>query len=129
MMTTREFNAQRARIRRLLKRWRQPLGLDEWFINLVYSISPLEVNGEFDSDALACTTTVWAYRRATIEWNIPSVADHSDAELEHAFIHEAVHVISNEYHMPGPEHDEHATETITYAIERAYRLGAQLGKA
>ncbi|MGK2898834.1 MAG: hypothetical protein ACSLE9_09130 [Burkholderiaceae bacterium] len=115
-MTDKEFKRERKRIRALAAKWRDPLRLFEWEVELRYSRGPFEVNGTRDSDAVGMASVQWPYRKATLTFDVTETAGYSDAYLEQVFVHECVHVIVNE--MRDDEggsclHEERVVSTLT----------------
>lgn len=117
-MGKKDLKRQQKRINALSQKWRTRLFLDEWHVEHVWRNGPVIIDGKEDHEALAVVSTLWPYRRASIQWNLPAVAMHDDAELEHAFIHECMHILLEETRLDGHEHNEHTAETLAYVIQR-----------
>lgn len=115
-MTDKEFKKQRKRIRKLMDKWRDRLWLQEWWITNSFSRGAFESNGDYD--ALAATSVQWAYRQATITWDMEAVSNQTDEELERVFVHEIMHIHLNEMREEGLAHEERVASTLALLITR-----------
>lgn len=95
-MNDAEFEAQKARIVALEKRWFETLGLAAWKINTEFIRGDFTMDGQPAPDTMATASTQSKYMLSTISWNMPLVADHPDRELERIFLHEVMHIMVNE---------------------------------
>lgn len=95
-MNDAEFETEKARIVALERRWIEPLGLAAWKLNTEFVRGDFTSDGQPAPNTLATASTQSKYMLATISWNMPVVADHSDRELERIFLHEMMHVLVNE---------------------------------
>lgn len=127
-MNDAEFEAQKERVTRLIKRWQETLGLAAWDIDHIFTRGDFESNGSPAPGVLATTTVDWKYMHATIDWNMPRVLDNDDRTLEYAFLHEKMHVFLHElrpWHKKENlelvdemerEHEEHVATMLGWAI-------------
>ena len=128
-MTPAAYERQKNRVRKLFRRWREPLYLHEWHIDLVFEdgefISP---DGRVSHDAAATCHALWPYRRATITFNTQHIQHMDDDELEHTVIHEAMHILLNEMRDDSEEnldHEERVATTLAHAFQST--LGQERG--
>ena len=119
-------DAQVKRIKKLRARWHGPLGLLWWEVTDVCERGCIE----HYPGALATAYAQWEYRKATITWDLGRVADADDAELEWAFVHEAMHIHLSE--MRGEDvssqHEERVATDLAHAFIRT-REAAKRKKA
>jgi hypothetical protein len=123
-----EFEEQKARIQKLEARWISTLGLEAWKLNTVFVRGDFTSDGDPALDTVATAKTVWQYMLATVSWNIPQVAEHSDRELERIFLHEYMHVFLNEL-RPLRIAGEDARYMSTVEGEHEERVATMLGNA
>jgi hypothetical protein len=104
-VTDAEYEAQRVRIRALIDRWVDALGLKWWHLDFAYTrdSGDFEVNGNPAPQAVACCAADWRYGTATVSWNMPAVARQDDDKLEMIFVHELMHIFLNEFRRLLPE--------------------------
>ncbi len=119
-MNDAEYEAQKARIQALEKRWIETLGLAAWKLNTEFVRGDFTSDGSPAPDTLATAKTHSEYMLATISWNMPLVPDHNDRELERVFLHEYMHVILNEMRpwRAGSEVDKALSQEETWHEER-----------
>jgi len=83
-----QHKEQRSRLQKLVRKWVRPLGFGWWRIDFHYSGERHPENpgvaGETHAD--------WKYSHATITYYTPVIANMSDEELEHTFVHELCHL-------------------------------------
>ena len=123
-MTDKEYKQQKARVEKILNKWRRILGLDGHRFHFNYV-------REYDDvkSAVASINALWQYKNHSINIFLPKVAEiDSDYELTEALVHEFVHVFINPFQKEDPtkaeeEILEFATQSITYAILWAYEEG------
>lgn len=127
-MTDAEYETQMARIRALIAKWHEVLGLDAWEITHRYERDNYEVNGSPNHEAVASASVQWEYMHATISWNMPAVLGETDETLEHIYVHECCHVLVHEARewddddlRASLKHEERVAEAFARAIERAAR--------
>lgn len=120
-MNKREFKKQRARIRKLAERWIGPLGLKWWTIEHRYHADQgafLKDNGD---RVLMFVRADWRYRTASIDVNVPLVAERTPSELETDYLHELMHVFLNEMRRTCIEADFHEhEERVAHTLADAF---------
>ena len=100
-MTDKEYEFQKKRIRRLIKKWIKPIGLNWWKIDIEYdrgirddnsnpAYSPKVVKGKWVT--MMETNCDPYYLKANIVCYLPDVARIEDEELEETFLHELMHI-------------------------------------
>lgn len=105
-MNDSEYEAQRKRIQDLAEIWLPCLGLKWWKIDLVYEregIGTSEKNQAGNWQCNANASVKWEYLRATLRFNMLTMEDQSDTDLERIFVHECCHVLVAELREWGPE--------------------------
>jgi predicted SprT family Zn-dependent metalloprotease len=126
-MTDAEYEAQCKRIRRLMERWKDPLGLHAWNIEQTYHRGqiPPKIGGQTFEESLACTGVKWQYLYAHIEWDCEQAARCDDAWMETAVIHEYCHVLVAEMRHEDRDllHEERVCTSVTLAIQWVRRMG------
>lgn len=91
-MTTRELNARERRIRKLLPRAQDALGLGGWHIELtLHPDAELPASVEHERRILGSYTADWALRRASIDLALGTAGDCDPPEL--VLIHELAHIV------------------------------------
>ncbi len=106
-MTDREYEFQKARIRKLTKKWVKPLGLNWWRIDFFYSrhkhnendtydYSPKDIKGHWVS-AMDTRADPY-YLTATITFYLPILESIDDDELEEYYVHELMHIFLRPMH-------------------------------
>jgi len=135
-----EKNAQKRRLRPLIKKWRSALGLHHWDIDHdFYEGAIPDSNGDAAfTDALATTTSRWQYLTAVIRWRIDLMAETKDDELERAVVHEYCHVLVNEMRTMredgregrmadayDTQHEERVCSELTQAFLWTYQAGGE----
>jgi hypothetical protein len=114
-----EFATQKARLGDLAAWWIHRIGLGWWNIDLVYVRADFEVDGKPAPDTVGCTSANWRYGHASISWNMPRVAEQSDADLEMCVVHELQHVFLSEARENGEDwldHEERVASTYAKAF-------------
>lgn len=140
-LTDAAFRAQRARVGKMVRRWKAELGLEQWHIE--HEFFRGQVPGEADvggwSGALARGWPDHRYMQAKIQWSMGAVADESDEDLQRHVIHELTHCLTDcfkRYAMRevepgtsmGPSELERQVTEIEHAITFAYEAGVKDGK-
>lgn len=116
-MTDKEYEAQKARVKKFIDKWYKAMGLDWFHVDMAWERERRE-----DRPAtVAVTTTTWQYRNAYINWYMPAVVDNDDDFLENIVVHEFVHILvaplmSVTDQEDLPNHHEYATECIARAL-------------
>lgn len=122
------MEAGRARLDALFEKWRDLLGLDHWTVTQHYHRGPIPMTGApggFAGQALGVTSASWEYLDARIDWSMDAVADAGDEYLEHAVVHEAMHIWLAEMREEGIKHEERVAESLTAIILRMARKAPQ----
>lgn len=100
-MTDKEYEQQKNRIRKLIKKWVKPLGLNWWRIDFEYkrenksilestNYSPKDINGNW-----VCAMDTRAdpyYLTACVTCYLPVLVNVDDEDLEEYFLHELMHI-------------------------------------
>ncbi len=123
-MTPRETAAQERRIRAIIKKWRTPAGMTEWFMKTQYTPGPIDIDGKPDPEVAALTSTDWEYRQTVIKFNLDMMARCTDDEAERIVLHEFCHVLVNEMHEGS---EERVVTTLSF-IFQWIRDAAKAGK-
>lgn len=100
-MTDAEYEAEKARVWRIVTRWVRPLGLGAWDITY-------EWNRGLREDlpaARADCESIWHYSTARIRFFLPRCAAVDDKELENSVVHELMHC-----HLSGVESKDESSE-------------------
>lgn len=123
-MTDKEYREQKKRLKKLIDKWHKTLGMGWFHIDMIYDRARNDSNPE----TTAITSTSWQYRKATITWYMPSVADNDDDFLEGIVVHEFVHVLVAPMMLVDKQEDlplqhEYATESVARAIRWAREAG------
>ena len=90
-MTDAEYKKAKGRISKLVDKWYQPAGWGWWRTDFVYSNERQPGNDEVAAE----TRASYRYSHATITFYMPVIADMSDEELEHTFVHELCHLTAS----------------------------------
>lgn len=118
-MKRKAFKAQTKRVQGILDKWVQPLGLKWFVLDILY----YDEGDEFPagSTVVARTFADWRYRTAQIRVNVPLVAEQEDARLEHAMLHELMHILVQEMRAnPGDgDHEERVVDGLASAFRWA----------
>jgi len=96
-MNDKEANAQKKRIRYLVDKWVKQLGLGWWHITYEWTRESVATDvAPYESSAnhyvLMTTESDGNYMSATITVYLPNIAEVDDDLLEHAFVHELMHI-------------------------------------
>ncbi len=113
--------AERKRILRVAKKWRDVLAMYEWNLQTRYTDGTLIVDGALAPRASGCAEVDWQYRLATLEFNLQATAKMTDAELEECYVHEAMHIYLNEMREGEMKHEERVATSLSYALIRAMK--------
>jgi len=99
-MTDKEYRQQKQRVRKLIKKWVRPLGLNWWRIDFAYerinkhegqpTYAPMDVGGYFE--VVMETRCDPYYLKAHITVYLQVTQDLDDDDLEQSFLHELMHV-------------------------------------
>lgn len=119
-MTDKEYKEQKQRIRKLIKKWVQPLGLNWYSIEFIYervikpddrqtAYSPKNVSGYWQT--VMDTTADPYYCTASVTCYLPIVKDLNDRELEETFLHELMHIFLSSMHDKKSAKEEEQVAT------------------
>lgn len=112
------IDTQVARIEALADKWLEPLGL-KWWRKIWFNYSTnREEFGAGNDEAIMRVTTDWRYMEAVVDINLLYVAEEDDADLEHDFLHEMVHILLDE--ISNKEQEDHV-ERVTTQVARAFQ--------
>lgn len=132
-MTDGEYKKQKRRIQKLADRWLPALGLDQWHLDLAYKREGIAASAEDAAENWQCNAQArvkWEYQRATLSFNMLSMEDYDDKELERLFVHECCHALVAEMREWGTEamtkdfadhalkHEERVVACLTEAFLR-----------
>lgn len=118
-MNDKKYEQQKKRVIKLWKKWRIPLGLGWWRIELIYSrehvqgdtaYAPPSNNGDFV--CIFDVKTNYYYRMATITAYLPVIQDVNDESLERYFIHECMHIILKAMSHKNTAKEEESVATM-----------------
>lgn len=131
-MTDKEYKIEVERIRKLIKKWRSPLGLGWWKVTFEYEREEPEEDGKTeyaprDVDGIwrnvAVTRCDPNYLLATITFYLIQTRKLSDDELEETFVHECMHIILSPMHTRRMAAQE---ELVATQLARAFTAYASL---
>ena len=118
-MNDKDFEKQKARIKKFIRKWENVFELDQWDIIYYWT-------REYDKDdARANVRGRWQYRHALIEFFLPEIADEKDDDIiEKSVIHELIHIILLPMSKGKASNEqEYTTVSLQRAIVRAYLMG------
>lgn len=90
-LTDDQYERQKARIQRLMKRWHEPLGMAWWTWDLSYH------RGAISDESPRTVFKIYVrfrYQDVRLHSNLDLVQDMNDDDLEQAFVHEMAHVFT-----------------------------------
>ena len=130
-MNDKEYEQQKNRVKKLLDKWRTPLGLGWWRVTLEYSReksrgedTPSEHNADVNGtwDVIFSTRSDFHYKVATITAFLPIIKDINDEDMERYFLHECMHILVTpmKHKDKGPQEELVATtlaDTILWVVE------------
>lgn len=118
-MTDKEYKVELKRIKKLIKKWPKNIGLGWWRIDFQYirddvnteetSYSPKVMDGKWES--IMVTTCDPYYLKAKIEIYFKFTSQLKDDELEHAFLHELMHIFMSPMHTKQKAKEEELVAT------------------
>lgn len=128
------YKRQKKRVLALNQRWRDALGLTSWRVTFEWfreGIRKTDAQVNADEATLFACHARWEYLTATLDVNLPLVADATDDDLEWAFLHECAHVLVNETRQGGsasPEddwlqHEERVCSVLAGVFRRCQAMG------
>lgn len=123
-MTDKEYEIQKARLKKAIDKWFDIFGLGWYTIDMAYA----RERDETVSTTAGKVTTHWQYRSAKITWFLPAIADCDDDYLEGIVTHEFSHILVAPLCLVDSEEDlptqhEFATESVARALIWAYEAG------
>lgn len=93
-MTDKEFAAQKDRITKLSKEYKDVLGLHRWQINYKFERNKVEVDGETkNSSTIMSIAPLWEYKTATVTVYCLETKELEDDDLKIDFLHEMAHAL------------------------------------
>lgn len=125
-MNDKEFRIEVNRIRKLIKKWFKPLGLNWWQINFQYvrdnkspdvpsSYAPMDINGVWECPMEThCDPN---YLRGTVIFYCPVLQSMSDDDVEEGFLHELMHIFLSPMHTRQCAKEE---ETVATKLAQAF---------
>lgn len=121
IITTKEIIAEKNRFKRASKLWADLLWLNDWEIDVSYTITPIESRDPSDKERGHCTLATcdvkWFYKKAFINVYLVQTMLLSDKDLEKLVLHELLHAVVNEMRninqSDGIEHEERVVTTLT----------------
>lgn len=120
-MNDADFEAQKARIQKLLDLWLTPLGLRWWSITVIYDrdLEPSSQTVETDSNSCVYmhVTTHWEYIFATVTVYVHAIQDVDDDELERMFLHEMAHIMLSAMRYDGAHMEERTASELARAFQ------------
>ena len=122
-MTDKEYNAQRTRVRKIIKKWHQSLGLNWWRVTYTFKREKAERENDEDKDWATTAKCIASpnYLDATIIFYLPEVATMPDEELEETVLHEMMHIFLSP--MSTKEKDDQE-ELVATTLARAFTFAA-----
>ena len=112
------IDEQVARIEALADKWLAPLGLKQWRrITFEYCLNRAEF-GTGNNEALMVVSADWRHTEAVVDVNVLYIAEQDDADLEHCFLHEMVHILLDEI---SDEEQRGHVERVTTQVARAFQ--------
>lgn len=125
-MTDKEYKAEVKRVKDILDKWRDILGLHKDR----FSFSWVRESNRQEPNAVADVTASWEYRNHHVNVYLPESQKLDKQELEECLVHELCHVLlsplwdSTEGKSQAEiEKNEYATTSVAYAILWAYEAG------
>ena len=93
-MNDKEFAAQRDRITKLSKEYKDVLGLHRWQLTYKFERNKVEVDGETKANStIMAINPLWEYKSATITVFCIETKELSDDDLKVDFLHELSHAL------------------------------------
>ena len=132
-MTDKEYRKQKRRVELAYTKWHIPAGLGDWIVSHAWhrdgTAGKQDNQPPQEHEPTARASVAWEYITVCFHWNLQSIADNSDAEVDRIVRHEICHALINEMRMWGPRlhRDEQARDEAMKHEERvATRLGSIL---
>lgn len=92
-MSAEEYEKTKRRIRAIVEKWKQPIGLGR------FRKFDVEYDNQYKNASLETVAECyvrWEYGEATITFYLPACVGKSDDELEYTVVHETMHALINE---------------------------------
>jgi hypothetical protein len=125
------FEVQRERVVVIFEKWRAPLGLKWWTVELSWEYDrSLFTHDDSDFECIAFVNGHWPYRTATIHINMHLLHERDDDELEQDILHEMVHIPLFEMQPEQQDfvdHRERVVCTLTNAFQWVREAGYEEG--
>ncbi len=123
-----KFKKHRARLRKLAEKWIGPLGLKWWTIENQFCDDETAFEKPNGDRVLMRVQADWRYRTASISINVPLLAELTDEQLEHDYLHELMHIFLSEMRMTRAEadasdHEERTAQALADAFLWCERAG------
>lgn len=126
-MNDAEYKKEKERVVKLIEKWVYPLGLNDWDISYVFHREPDTSRGKQTLGVLMSVSSDWKYQHATINCRLSVSKSVDDYELEHALLHELMHVIVSP--MSTSEKDELEEVVVTRLAKIIYNAHHFVGKS
>lgn len=119
-MNDKEYSKHKKRLQKLADELIKPLGFGWFTLDIQYERSL----DRGMPDTIARTFAQPEYMMATIVWYMPEVANQTDEELKHVFIHELCHLLTAPLAAnPNDSTKEQTTELVARTIGYALQAG------
>lgn len=92
-MTMKDYEETTERIKAIVQRWKQPLGLG-WFRR--FDVEYDNQYKEGSRDSVAECYAKWEYEEVVVTFFLPACVGKTDEELEYTIVHEIMHGVINE---------------------------------
>jgi len=127
-MKKKEIRRQKHRLKCLLQKWVEPLGMGAWrrALYFYYEDDVERFKGEL-GEVLFRTTASWPYEWIDIEVNVPLMVDIPDGELEEYFIHELMHGLLNEMRENDIKHEDRVCTNLARAFRWVRKYAVDRG--
>ena len=122
-MTDKEYEKQKARVKKFWDKWFVPLGLGWFKVKLVYE----RVADDDEPLRITATYPHWQYRRASVYFYLPLCAEHDDERVEDTVVHEMIHILLAGLHNMDDEEKREITEYTTETLARAVMWAREAG--
>lgn len=109
-MTLKDYNKTRADLKRLVKRWRKPLGLDDYHEFAIYYDNQY---CEENKHTAARISSDWRYKDASVTFYLPKCTEIEPEELEYVFLHEVMHAKVNQMRYLDDDDVDHEERVCT----------------
>lgn len=115
-MTDKEFENQKARIKKIIAKWADVFELDQWEIVWYWT----RILDEDEPATRAKTHGRWQYRHCTVEFFLPLFEEEKDDDsVEKTIIYELTHILLLPMGQSLVEDSEHVHEYTCVSLQRA----------